>query len=419
VKLNRRLMQLMLLLSVALGLLVFIWSVAGRKRDRYDWSESYSIEKEQPFDLSDFHALATKHFRKTELLDHQTRFYNALTDSNSGKRTYMFIGSHPYLSRVEIDTLLDAVRSGADAFIATDALSDYLIEQLGIGFRRIVRVDSAESYFLKHPDLEGKEYKLSYFYRIAPNAFFWTSWETAEEAYYLNQNNDVVVLGVNAQGNAHFIRAGIGKGRVFLHFAPLVFTNLMLSRDSGLVYSLDVLRHLDPKSALLWDEISRKPKPEYEPGGGENRSPLSFILSEPALRTAWYILLGTLVLLLLIRSRRAQRIIPVLPVNRNSTMEFTRAIGREFHRTRNYSALQREQWQVFLAYVRQHVGISTQTLDDSFIQRLASRSGQAPEFIQELVRSGEALSQRSISAAEAEQFHRLVARFYQQHRKNL
>jgi len=168
----------------------------------------------------------------------------------------------------------------------------------------------------------------------------------------------------------------------------------------------------------LWDEISRKPKPDYEPGNSDSRSPLSFILSEPALRTAWYILLGTLVLLLVFRSRRAQRIIPVLPVNRNGTMEFTRAIGREFHRTRNYSALQREQWQVFLAYVRQHFGLSTQALDANFIQRLASRTGQPLEQIKELIQTGEQFAQRRISAQEAELFHRMLASFYQQHRKN-
>ena len=417
--LNRRLVQIMLLASILLGGIFVLWYASGQGRDRYDWSETYHINAEEPFDLSDFHRLAKKHFAKTQLLDHATSFQTAFSDSNAGPRTYLFVGNNQYLRRAEIDSLLRAVRAGADAFIATDAYSEYLIEQLGIGFRRVIRVDTTETYILQHPDFRGKEYQLSYFYRDTLSQYFWASWETADQANYLNQNNDVVLLGVNALGNAHFIRAGLGKGRVFLHAAPVVFTNLMLSRDSGLVYSLDVLRHLNPKSTLLWDEISRKPKPDYEPGSGDNRSPLSFILSEPALRTAWYILLGTLILLLVFRSRRAQRIIPVLPVNRNGTMEFARAIGREFHRTRNYSAVQREQWQVFLAYVRQHFGLSTQVLDTAFIQRLASRTGQPAEQITELVRTGEQLAQRRISAVEAAAFHRLLARFYQQHRKNL
>lgn len=416
--LNRRLMQLMLLGSILLGGIFFLWYWSGANRDRYDWRESYSIKAEEPFDLSDFHRLAKSHFERNQLLDHATSFQTAFSDSASGPLTYMFVGTSQYLSRAETDSLFGAVRAGADAFIATDAYSEYFIEQLGIGFRRVMRVDSTESYFLQHPDFAGKEYKLSYFFRDTLSNCFWTSWETADDANYLNQNSDVVLLGVNAARNAHFVRVGLGKGHFFLHFAPVVFTNLMISRDSGLVYSLDVLRHLNPKSTLLWDEISRKPKPDYEPGSSDSRSPLSFVLSEPALRTAWYILLGSLVLLLVFRSRRAQRIIPVLPVNRNGTMEFTRAIGREFHRTRNYSALQREQWQVFLAYVRQHFGLSTQTLDTNFIQRLTSRTGQPLEQIKELIQTGEQFAQRHISAQEAAQFHRALARFYQQHRKN-
>jgi hypothetical protein len=99
-------------------------------------------------------------------------------------------------------------------------------------------------------------------------------------------------------------------------------------------------------------------------------------------------------------------------------MEFTRAIGREFHRTRNYSGLQREQWQVFLAYVRQHFCLSTQALDTNFTQRLASRSGQPLEQIKELIQTGGQFAQRRINAMEAAHFHRMLARFYQQHRKN-
>lgn len=415
--LNRRLMQMMLLGSVFLGAIFFLWYWSGGNRDRYDWRETYSIQAEEPFDLSDFHRLAKSHFGRTRLLDHATSFQTAFSDSASGPLTYMFVGTSHYLSRAETDSLLQAVRAGADAFIATDGYSEYFIEQLGIGFRRVMHLDSTESYFLQHPDFAGKEYKLSYFYRDTLSDCFWTSWETADDAYYLNQNSDVVLLGVNAGHNAHFIRVGLGKGHFYLHFAPVVFTNLMISRDSGLIYSLDVLRHLNPKSDLLWDEISRKPKPDYEPGSGDNRSPLSFILSDPALRTAWYILLGSLFLLLVFRSRRAQRIIPVLPVNRNGTMEFTRAIGREFHRTRNYSALQHEQWQTFLAYVRQHFGLSTHAIDAVFIQRLASRSGQPEEEIKMLVQTGEEHANADIRHADAMHLHRLLARFYRQHRK--
>lgn len=417
-KLNRRLVQIMLLGSILLGLVFFLWFRDNRGGDRYDWQDKYRITEEEPFDLSDFHALAKKHFRSTQLLDHPRSFEAAFSDSAPGPRVYMFVGNSPYLRRAEIDTILAAVRAGADAFFATDALSEYLIERLGIGFRRTVRVAAEETYYLRHSAFDGKSYRLSYFYRDTLSSYFWTSWETADEAYYLNQNSDVFLLGTNESGNSHFIRAGLGKGRVFLHAAPVVFTNLMLSRDSGLVYCLDVLRHLDPNAKLLWDEISRKPKPDYEPGSNDSRSPLSFILSEPALRTAWYLLLAGLVLLLFFRSRRAQRIIPVLPVNRNGSMEFTRAIGREFYRTRNYNTLQKQQWQVFLAYLRQHFSISTQKLDDDFIGRLASRSGQPPEFIQELIRSGEQFAARKISAAEADHMHRLLARFYHQHRKN-
>ena len=155
--LNRRLVQIMLLASILLGGIFMLWYWSGDGRDRYNWNETYNINAEEPFDLSDFHRLAKKHFAKTKLLDHSTAFQTEFADSNTGPRTYLFVGNNQYLRRAEIDSLLRSVRAGADAFIATDGYSEYLIEQLGIGFRRVMRVDTTESYILKHPDFKGKE----------------------------------------------------------------------------------------------------------------------------------------------------------------------------------------------------------------------------------------------------------------------
>ena len=60
-------------------------------------------------------------------------------------------------------------------------------------------------------------------------------------------------------------------------------------------------------------------------------SPLRFILSQPALKWAWYLLLAGVLIFIIFNLRRTQRPIPILPKNLNTSVEFVKTIGNLYY----------------------------------------------------------------------------------------
>ena len=124
---------------------------------------------------------------------------------------------------------------------------------------------------------------------------------------------------------------------------------------------------------------------------GESRSldddhTLSYILKQPALAWAWYLLVGLALTWLIFRAKRRQRPIPVLPKNENSSYEFISTIAHLHFREKNYQGLCIQSMKLFITQLREHYGLlahlEPQTMkphiDDEFLRRLSAVS-EVPE----------------------------------------
>lgn len=97
-----------------------------------------------------------------------------------------------------------------------------------------------------------------------------------------------------------------------MHTEPRAFGNYFLLKAQNIQYvkqSFGLIQNLP--SAVIWDDYYRRRlvRPENEPKSG-----LGILLQYPALRWAFWLLLGLFVLFLLSGLRRKQRIVPILPV---------------------------------------------------------------------------------------------------------
>jgi hypothetical protein len=54
---------------------------------------------------------------------------------------------------------------------------------------------------------------------------------------------------------------------------------------------------------------------------------LRFILSNPALKYAWWVLLGGLALFIFFNAKRKQRIVPIVEPLKNNSVDFVKSIG--------------------------------------------------------------------------------------------
>ena len=274
----------------------------------------------------------------------------------------VFINKAFKTSKVDDAELLRFLALGNTIFLATEDMSKALRDTLGLRLSTaFINPVEADSVRLR---LEASSLQITGDYLIPG------SWASTHIARF--DSARTIVLGRNAGGDANFIRMRIGRGEIYLHTAPRVFSNIgMLSGDIPRYVSA-VLSYL-PKhpSKLIWDDY-------FSSGRSGATTPLRVILTRPALRAGYFTALAAVVLLLLFRSKRRQRIIPVIDPPRNTTMDFVDTLGQLYLNKSNHRDIALKMIQQFLEYVREHYRLHTGMLDGDFSNRLALRSGIDP-----------------------------------------
>jgi hypothetical protein len=114
-------------------------------------------------------------------------------------------------------------------------------------------------------------------------------------------------------------------------------------------------------------------------------SPLRYILSQPALKWAWYLAVIGTGLFMIFNGKRKQRIIPDLPKKANTTTEFVKTMSNLYHETEEYNNIIHKEIKYFLEYVRSTYHLSTEKLDEKFIKNLTLKSGNNIEEVRSLI----------------------------------
>ncbi|NVK04750.1 MAG: hypothetical protein HWD92_07995 [Flavobacteriia bacterium] len=139
------------------------------------------------------------------------------------------------------------------------------------------------------------------------------NWEPL--AYLNGKESDVVAF-----------RVPKGEGYVYVitTFAP--FTNYCLSSPENFAFASDFTA-LYPDDFFWLSNYYFIPEGQDDEYERESNSPLQFLVSNRSLRWAWYILLISLLLFLVFRTQRQQRIIPVITAKKNQSLEFAKSLG--------------------------------------------------------------------------------------------
>src|SRR5690606_18666550 len=106
-------------------------------------------------------------------------------------------------------------------------------------------------------------------------------------------------------------------------------------------------------------------------------SPMRFVLTRPALSWAYYLTVTGILIFVLFRAKREQRIIPVLEPLQNTSIDFARTIGSLYYGHRDYTDLIKKKCNYFMDYLRSHYYINTQEINDRTASDLATRSGKS------------------------------------------
>jgi hypothetical protein len=397
---TRNLLLALLLFLVLFGALSYYYYL-GRQR-RFEWKDSwskkaYTEQSDEPYGLRSLHRLLQNYTPGQQCTDlkknvgFELKFDSTVAQSSS----YVFVGEALYLDSLSTERLLAFVGAGNTALIASKTIPYDLMFHLYFEECNELAWDDYEQFedsivtlSLRQPPLPTPPDSIPCFFAVQNQPKPYT-WHRIPLRYFCNALPQMPLGYLNGE-EVNFAEFPFGKGRFLLHSTPLAFTNFSLLRPNMRRYAEGVLSQL-PQGRVYWDAVSRVPEAvarrRNQGGGGyarqlEEEHPLSYMLQQPALAWAWYLLVGLTGIWLLFRTRRRQRIIPVLPPNENSSYEFISTIANLHFRERNYRGLCQQGMRLFLARVRERYGLvavldATQSRlkqEVDFVQRLATMS---------------------------------------------
>lgn len=388
-------------------------------RPKYNWAETYSSESKEPYGTYIVYNLLDGYSNgKVKVIDRSVQ-RSLVPSEASAHSCYVFIGHSLYLSEAGADSLLRFVSNGNDAFIATKQLPDELTQKfrsIGCSYESYGTLtsgnyDSIVNLNFYHPGItDQKGYDYSFYYRVERQSYKW---------YYVNTNNicdtaNVVnYLGYMDNSRVNFIRIPYGKGSFFLHTTPLAFTNYYMVDKRGLDYATKVFSHI-ARGGVYWaDNVSNIPIDDNDDGNQPEESPLRYVLSQPPLKWALYITLALLFIYVIVRSRRKQRVIPILEEKENTSLEFVQTIGTLYFQQNEHRTLALQKMKLFLQFIRNRYSIPTNHLNSETIQKISVKSQVSLSNVSSIVEQYQWIeSMPEINDTNLITFHQSIDNFY-------
>ena len=337
---------------------------------------------------------------------------------------YFLVAKNIQMSEEETDAVVDFIKAGNDMFISADYIDPRLLEKIKCETQRLNEIINEVHGTMKQTSVALPSEPIN------PAGDPRSSVNSTSYAYYyypfLNYFSDfdsthTRILGVNEKGQPDYIIMYIGKGRLYLHAAPRVFSNYFLLTAANYHYLENILSWLrfEPKN-IYWDEyyknqdFTRNKKGSGDGQGDTNNfSSFNVIKNNPPLLWAFWLAIIALLLYILVNIKRKQRVINDVKPNTNTTVTFTETVGRLYLQKKNNKNIADKMITYFYEHVRNNYFVNTAQVSPEFMNTLSKKSGVPIAVTQELFGSIERVnSSRNISDAELLRLNELIQKFY-------
>jgi hypothetical protein len=362
-----------IILFGVLGVLLLAYFIFYSGDDkRFQWYESYRADSDQPYGTLFIKKLLESYRPDGRFIVNDKKSLKDLLDSTKTNTDYVLIGQSVHLSNDDAEALASFIHSGNDAFIATLAAPESLIT-------KIPNFECGESLFYFNHLQDSAVLNFYHDTLHTTNGFLYQYRVGSEDrSYYWNAINPqvfceratIVPLGYQTPDRVNFLRIPYGKGNLYLHTNPIVFTNYFFTKTENADYSASVFSHLRGKD-MIWDEYSKIP---FMGNPNTYNSPLYYILQQRTLKYAWWMMLITIFLYILFAAKRTQRVIPVLETKSNTSLEFVQLISALHYQNGNHLDMARKKMKYFLYFVRSKYGIHAPAFKEQHILKLAEKS---------------------------------------------
>lgn len=357
-----------------------------------DWSPGFSYTEKKPYGSYVLLKMFEDMFPKDSILINYESLYTLFSDK-SAEHYKSFVDVEFYFNpdQLELEKLLDYVFNGGNAFIAANSFGKQFSDTLKVKSHFSV-IDSNITFIcLGKPEAKNK------FYKISNDVNF---------TFDKTDSISVQPIGYDSKGSINFIKKNFGSGHFYLHSIPYVFTNYNFLKDDNYRYIEKAVAYL-PYKAIIWDESNKSAQYRI------SSSPIRFILKEEALSWAYFITLSAILLFILMKARREQRIIPVIKPYSNESINFVDTIGRLFFQNQNHTDLLLKRRTYLFEFIRTKYRIDTVKLDEDFLILLNAKTGIQKDFLSKLFNTLYNMKTNSqIAPGELWSINKMIENFY-------
>lgn len=387
-----------------------------------DWSPSYERDDARPFAGKILYDLLPQLFpgaRRSATTRPPYLVLRAMqadgTAAGSDSTTYLFLAQEVAPDPAEARRFLRFVRAGGTVFAAAEAFTGPLADSLRLQTDRRPptgpgRERDSTTLRFTSPSLRDAGAR----FRPGLADTYFTAFDTAR----------ATMLGRSATGEADssratFLRVDAGEGAFYLSSTPRAFSNYALLKGGtgsggSARYAYAALSHVPPEAAerLLWDG-------HYKPARAGASTPLRVVLSRPALRSAYVLLLVAALVFAVFEGRRRQRPVPVVEPPENETADFVRTVGRLYFERGDHANLAQKKIAHFRTYARERLRLRLDAFDDDpAAARVAERSGVPAEEVRALFETlADAEERERLSEDRLQTISRRLADFYRQSKR--
>lgn len=318
-----------------------------------DWNPTYSKNDKIPYGSYLLYESLSELFPDQKIESTNLPFYNITRERKIENTSIIIISRSFEPDDLDAKVLKRLLNSGNDIFIAANSFGKFISDTLNLytSYSFFGGYDSIQVNFANPNLMRDIDYR---FTKGNYNHFF-TSFDTSK----------AVVLGTNDNDDVNFIKVRFGKGNLYLHCIPNIFTNYnLLKTDRDYIFKC--LSYLKLRN-VVWDEY-------YKDANKYQSTPIRYILSQPSLKWAYFTLLITLIFFVIFKGRRDQRIIPVIKPLANTTMEFVNTVGNLYYKQSNHKNIAEKKISYFLDYLRTKYSVKTIQLNDELVTQLSEKS---------------------------------------------
>lgn len=367
-----------------------------------NWERNYKLDYKNPYDLYIFnHEL--KNLVPDQTVERVISSPYEYIEEQTDTVTYFVIKHRMY--DIGDSILLEEVKKGNNLFVSSEMFFRGFTDSLGIKY-----LETDNDYLLKKQDvlrlsLVGKHRNNAKFtLKQSENSYAFTSADTATTTLLGTQKLE------NGKIYPNFLKIKYGKGFVYIHNQPQVFTNVaLLDSMSSAEYIAQMMALIPKDKPIVWFVAGQSINTDVP----VTDTSLSVVFRYPALRAVWLIVIYGLLVYILFNAKRMQRIVPVIKPLRNTSIEFVQTIANLYFLHGDMTNIVHKKIIYFLDRVRTQYHLDTSKTDSLFTDKLKNKSGKDSATVEALVEFINKFNQKQ-TATKADLLHlnKLVEDFW-------